>query len=119
MSHKCFISHLVKHLRTVDGSLFLRNEAVQFVWIQGVIVDIETNDSKVLIDDGTDILIATAKNFDITQYHKGDYVLVQGVIVVGEDSNGLKVIIIDADVLSVLPDPMMETLWFIELSRTI
>jgi hypothetical protein len=117
MSRKCF-NITVLDVTAVDQGLELYGTSLEFVWIQGVIENVLPELKQYTINDGTAGLFV-ASNSDRMEFRKGDYVLVQGAVVIGEqEGTHERVVIIEARIMSVVKDPNMETLWFLEVMES-
>mmetsp|Transcript_10727 Transcript_10727/g.14786 ORF Transcript_10727/g.14786 Transcript_10727/m.14786 type:complete len:128 (+) Transcript_10727:46-429(+) len=121
MSRKCFISHLKTSITIISPEeILLFGNSFNLVWIQGILIDYHISDSfRFWIDDGTDaVLIVFQETFAFFDYKpaKGDYLSVKGNIVFGVDlSNKKKTMYIQAELISKLNDPNLETLWNLEV----
>ena len=89
MSRKCFICHLFNDILETTEGFFLFNEAIENIWIQGIVIrsDKMQLTTNIFIDDGTGAVRVTfAKEFS-EQYSSslslGDNVIVKGIIVSG------------------------------------
>jgi len=118
-----------------NNVIMLFDEPIEYVWIQGVIMVISSvaDDSMVqwIIDDGTGVIMilirlqtndypnvtaTTSHSEFVSQYSIGDYVLVQGSVVIGRDEETAQVMrYVEALLVSPVRDPNMETLWSLEV----
>jgi hypothetical protein len=125
MSTKCFNCHILSCLTSTENGLELFGRLVEFVWIQGVVTDIQHAICQLTIDDGTNsiIVIGSSQDSNFCELSVGEYVLVQGAVVTGEDeSTGQSVVLVESRIVSPVRDPNMESIWFMEvissMSRT-
>jgi RPA family protein len=113
----------------------LFDEPIEYVWIQGVIMGISSvaDDSMVqwTIDDGTGVITilirlqtndypnvtaTTSHSEFVSQYNVGDYVLIQGSVVIGRDEETAQIMrYVEALLVSPVRDPNMEALWSLEV----
>ncbi len=127
MSNKVFISTLRQSMEIIDDEIYLKKKKIDYVWIQGFLHEMSyTPDQQMdapdvieaLIDDGTGIIIVLFPREDIINLglKPGDYLMIQGRILVGEDgSSGEFIIIIESRIVNRLVDPNLETLWILEV----
>jgi len=115
-----------------NNVITLFEEPIEYVWIQGVIIGMSSiaDNSMVqwFIDDGTGAImilirlhaadyptVASHSEF-VSQYNVGDYVLIQGSVVVGRDEETSQLMkYIEALLVSPVKDPNMEALWSMEV----
>jgi RPA family protein len=116
-----------------NNVIMMFDEPIEYVWIQGVIMGISSvaDDSMVqwIIDDGTGVIMilirlqtndypsaTTSHSEFVSQYAIGDYVLVQGSVVIGRDEETAQVMrYVEALLVSPVRDPNMESLWSMEV----
>lgn len=127
MSSKVFISTLRQSMEIVNNEIYLRKKKIDYIWIQGFLHEMSfTSDQpdenadviEALVDDGTGIIIVLFPRQDIINMglKVGDYLMIQGRILVGEDGDtGEFIIIIESRIVNKLIDPNLETLWILEV----
>lgn len=93
MSFKCFISHLINNISTEDGDIYLFEQLLSTIWIQGIVVEKsygKTQESHIRIDDGTGTILVSLEDCLPDQNNGpisvGDYLLIKGPIICGIDS---------------------------------
>ncbi len=119
MSEKLCIGHLSNHLKLINNCFFIGDRQIDYVWIQGIIVSADHTMNRFLLDDGTGTILVSASNINFAQCKMEDYVAVQGLVMNGENDTGDTMMLVDAQILSVIEDPNMETIWFLEVSDSI
>lgn len=124
-TQKFFISNIQRQSDLHHEQVIVNRRPVDFVWIQGILVDLNPDSHELIIDDGTDTILVSAEDLylGIESLKVGDYIMIQGIIIIGEDDFG-KVVIIRARLLYNLnPSPMadinLETLWQYEVMEAL
>lgn len=117
MTQKCLISSLLTELQLIDETIYLNDRELEYVWIQGVITGFSPENNEIRLDDGTGaIMVLLPSELLNDEFSIGNYVMVHGILVVGEDeSTGEEVIFVSGRMISVLEDPNYETLWMLEI----
>lgn len=122
-TQKFFIRFLSQHTSlTEDGQVLVLGRPVEYVWVQGVVIDFIIEDRELILDDGTGhITISTAdvsygENFLVS----GAYVMVQGTVSVVTNDLGTSFAIINARLLyNLVRDVQLESLWQYEVVRAL
>lgn len=102
----------------VEDDVYLGRQVLTHVWVQGMITDLRLDVREFSIDDGTDSILVTCSNphVNLDQLELGCYVMIQGSVVVGEDPDtGKLVVLLDARLVNLLTDPNLESLWQLEV----
>ncbi|KAJ1429917.1 hypothetical protein B484DRAFT_55146 [Ochromonadaceae sp. CCMP2298] len=120
MSRKCFCVHVAECVTDMgnEEGVELFGVPLEFVWIQGVIENVIPELNQYTINDGTAGLFIAADHLgsDRMEFTAGDYVLVQGGIIAGEqEDTHERMVVVEARIMSRIGDPNMETLWFLEV----
>jgi hypothetical protein len=117
MSFKCFVCWLVNHVKAVEDGVMLFDIPVEYIWLQGVVTEMYEDEKELVLDDGTGCeAIAYAQINNDVQPKVGDFILVQGHIVLGENSEtGESLSYVNAKRLQNLPSNNLESLWQLEV----
>lgn len=122
---KLFVRNILRQSDLKDGQVVVSGRHIDFVWIQGIIVDLNLDTREMIIDDGTDTILISTEDLiqEVDQLRIGSYIMIQGVIIIGEDDFG-KVVLVRARLLydlspSILSDTNLETLWQYEVMESL
>lgn len=117
MSSKLFITSLLTQLTVKEGSVFLGEKRLGYVWIQGIITFKDSESNEIIVDDGTASItvLVSPNDFKMRDIMEGDYVMVNGRILIGETDDGTQVVVVDSRMVSPIQDPNFEILWTIEV----
>ena len=110
MSFKCFISHLLNNISTEHGDIYLFEQLLSTIWIQGIVVEKsygKSLDSHIRIDDGTGNILVSLEDCLHDQnsgpISVGDYLLIKGPIICGIDSvTGKQVTVVQGKYLYII-----------------
>jgi hypothetical protein len=94
MSFKCFICHLLNNISTKHGDIYLFDQLLSTIWIQGIVIekshDKSSDHSHIRIDDGTGSILVSLEDCladcNSGPISVGDYLIVKGPIICGIDS---------------------------------
>ncbi len=120
MSRKLSLCALKEGVHVVEEQVFLGPHPLQHVWVQGSVTNILHDIREFYLDDGTEQMMVTCPNVNVRLEGlvKGDYVMVQGSVVVGEDSDtGETIVLLDARLVNKLTDPSLPALWAMEVQE--
>jgi RPA family protein len=117
MSSKLFITSLLTQLTVKEGSVFLGEKRLGYVWIQGIITFKDSESNEIIVDDGTASItvLVSPNDFKMRDIMEGDYVMVNGRILIGETDDETQVVVVDSRMVSLIQDPNFEILWTIEV----
>lgn len=120
MSKKCFVCWIQQSVEARDSKVFLFDEEIELVWVQGVLVDYDGEQQEATIDDGTGVLQLSFQNarqqYDLSV---GQYLLAQGHVIVGlDEESGTTISYLDAKRLEPLMDCNFESLWQLEVVQS-
>lgn len=123
MSQKVFLKQLNTQLEVIDDEIYLFQNKISHVWIQGIVVHFQPDGEELVIDDGTDCILVVLSRINLNQVPGyasnkllGSYIMIQGSILIGEDTNTQEnVIFLEARLMSLLSDSNLETLWSLEV----
>lgn len=113
-TRKVFIRFLLHHTALQGEQVVVCGLPVEFVWIQGVVVDVNSDANEVILDDGTDTILVSTEDIPVSlvaELTVGAYLMVQGEVILGEDDFG-KIVVVKARLLYNLSyDVNLESLW--------
>lgn len=113
-TRKVFIRFLLHHTALQGEQVVVYGLPVEFVWIQGVVVDVNSDANEVILDDGTDTILISTEDIPVSlvaELTVGAYLMVQGEVILGEDDFG-KIVVVKARLLYNLSyDVNLESLW--------
>ena len=124
-TRKFFIRNILRQVSLIQEQIVIDRRPIEFVWIQGIIAHLDADAREMILDDGTDTLLVSTEDLvqGIHDISVGSYVMIQGIVIVGEDDFG-KVVLVRARLLydlspSVTSDVNMETLWQYEVMESL
>lgn len=124
-TRKFFIRNILRQVSLVQEQIVIDRRPIEFVWIQGIIAHLDAEAREMILDDGTDTLLVSTEDLvqGINDISVGSYVMIQGIVIVGEDDFG-KVVLVRARLLydlspSLTSDVNMETLWQYEVMESL
>jgi hypothetical protein len=117
MSSKLFVYSLLNQLELRNGDIYLQENQLKYIWIQGMVVSLDLGVNELLLDDGTGgiVVVASAEDLEIQKIEEGDYIMVSGRVVLGETPNKERFVIVDSRMIARIDDPNLETLWNLEV----
>jgi RPA family protein len=117
MSSKLFIYSLLNQLELRNGDIYLQENQLKYIWIQGLVASLDPGVNELKLDDGTGgiVVVASAEDLEIQKIKEGDYIMVSGRVVIGETPNNERFVIVDSRMIARIDDPNLETLWNLEV----
>jgi RPA family protein len=117
MSSKLFVYSLLNQLELRNGDIYLQENQLKYIWIQGMVASLDLGVNELLLDDGTGgiVVVASAEDLEIQKIEEGDYIMVSGRVVLGETPNKERFVIVDSRMIARIDDPNLETLWNLEV----
>jgi RNase P/RNase MRP subunit p29 len=123
---KLFISHILSHSEFHDGVATIFKKPIQYVWIQGIVLELNEETKEIVLDDGTGAIFVSMENsskeFTGTSADTiGKYFMIQGTVVLGEiEEEQESVVFIEARLFYDLSyDLNLEALWQYEVMEVV
>jgi hypothetical protein len=112
MSKKVLLSTLKRDIVLVEGEVLLGADPISHVWVQGTVVSVERDMQEFLIDDDSAQVVVTMEESECTMddIEVGQYLMIQGLVLVGEDDAGQQVVLLEPRLLSVLDSKEVDSL---------